>query len=139
MSVLRTEVVVRPSDIDQLGHVNNARYLEYLEWGRVRWYQSHPSLLSPDVNFAVASIHINYRREVKLDARLTVLTGLVRVGNSSITFRQEIVDEEGQRVADAEVVAVYFHTGLRKSVPFPAELRAQLEAKRVDVSQFESR
>lgn len=133
MSVHRTEVVVRPTDIDILGHVNNARYLEYLEWGRVQWYRSHPFLLaSQDVNFAVASIHINYRQEVKMEARLTVLTGLARVGNSSMTFRQEIVDEHGQRVADAEVVAVYFHTRLRKSVPIPAEMKAQLQTLLAD-------
>ncbi|MFO7262551.1 MAG: hypothetical protein A6D91_07905 [Bacillaceae bacterium G1] len=133
MSVQRTEVVVRPTDIDVLGHVNNARYLEYLEWGRVQWYRSHSNLLSStDISFAVVSIHINYRREVKMEDRLTVLTGLVRLGNSSMTFRQEIVNEAGQLVADADVVAVLFHTRQRKSVPIPDALRTQLEGLLVE-------
>jgi acyl-CoA thioester hydrolase/thioesterase-3 len=26
-------IIVRPTEIDVNGHVNNAKYLEYLEWG----------------------------------------------------------------------------------------------------------
>jgi len=136
MPVQRTEVVVRSTDIDMLGHVNNVRYLEYMEWGRVQWFRSRlGSAVEPDFNIAVVSIHINYRREVKMEARLTVLTGLTRLGNSSMTFRHEIYNEEGQLVADADVVAVLFHTRRRKSVPIPDDLRAQLEPLLVDQLQ----
>ena len=33
------EIVVRPTEIDVNGHVNNAKYVEYLEWGREEWYE----------------------------------------------------------------------------------------------------
>lgn len=32
------EIEVRPTEIDVMGHVNNAKYLEYMEWGREDWY-----------------------------------------------------------------------------------------------------
>jgi acyl-CoA thioesterase FadM len=32
------EVVVRPTEIDVNAHVNNAKIVEYLEWGREEWY-----------------------------------------------------------------------------------------------------
>jgi YbgC/YbaW family acyl-CoA thioester hydrolase len=35
------ETVVRCTEIDINGHVNNARYVEYLEWGREEWYEAH--------------------------------------------------------------------------------------------------
>ena len=35
------EIVVRPTEIDVNGHVNNAKYVEYLEWGREEWYESN--------------------------------------------------------------------------------------------------
>ncbi|OUM85471.1 MAG: hypothetical protein BAA01_10345 [Bacillus thermozeamaize] len=132
MGIHRMELVVRPTDVDVLGHVNNAKYLEYLEWGRVRWYREN-RLLSPDVleqnlNYVVASIHINYRLEVKMDERLTVQTFLARLGNSSMVLKQEILNEQGQRVADAEVIIVLFDTSLRKSTPFPEAMRKRLEA-----------
>jgi len=28
------ETVVRPTEVDVNGHVNNAKYVEYMEWGR---------------------------------------------------------------------------------------------------------
>ena len=34
------DIVVRPTEIDVNGHVNNAKYLEYLEWGREEWYEA---------------------------------------------------------------------------------------------------
>jgi hypothetical protein len=37
------ETVVRCTEIDVNGHVNNARYVEYLEWGREAWYEAHGS------------------------------------------------------------------------------------------------
>ena len=33
------ETVVRCTEIDVNGHVNNAKYVEYLEWGREEWYE----------------------------------------------------------------------------------------------------
>jgi thioesterase III len=27
------EIVVRPTEVDVNGHVNNAKYVEYMEWG----------------------------------------------------------------------------------------------------------
>ncbi len=32
------EIPVRSTEVDYLGHVNNAKYLEYMEWGREGWY-----------------------------------------------------------------------------------------------------
>jgi Thioesterase-like superfamily len=33
------EIVVRPTEVDVNGHVNNAKYVEYMEWGREEWYE----------------------------------------------------------------------------------------------------
>lgn len=32
------ETVVRCTEIDVNGHLNNAKFVEYLEWGREEWY-----------------------------------------------------------------------------------------------------
>ena len=39
MGGVSLEIVVRSTEIDVNGHVNNAKYLEYLEWGREEWYE----------------------------------------------------------------------------------------------------
>ena len=37
---MQTEIqmVVGEAELDELGHVNNARYLDFLECGRMDWY-----------------------------------------------------------------------------------------------------
>ncbi len=35
------EIVVRPTEVDVNGHVNNAKYVEYMEWGRKDIYERH--------------------------------------------------------------------------------------------------
>ena len=39
------ELIVRSTEIDVNGHVNNAKYLEYLEWGREEWYEKAGCLM----------------------------------------------------------------------------------------------
>ena len=32
------QIEVRPTELDSMGHVNNAKFLEYMEWSREDWY-----------------------------------------------------------------------------------------------------
>ena len=43
------EIVVRPTEVDVNGHVNNAKYVEYMEWGREEWYETTRPALRPAV------------------------------------------------------------------------------------------
>lgn len=64
LTEVNTQVLVRPNDIDGLGHVNNAVVLEYLDVGRWAWLAHNafpkPSRIAP----VVARIEIDYRREI---------------------------------------------------------------------------
>ena len=40
MSKYKYPMTVRFSDLDSLGHVNNAIYLSYLEQARISWFQT---------------------------------------------------------------------------------------------------
>jgi thioesterase III len=31
------QIEVRPTELDSMGHVNNAKFLEYMEWSREDW------------------------------------------------------------------------------------------------------
>ncbi|MBO8173247.1 MAG: acyl-CoA thioesterase [Bacillaceae bacterium] len=121
-----TEIIVRPTELDVLGHVNNAKYLEYLEWGREEWYEKH------DLHFDVftemglgtvtANININYRKEVTQGERLTVKTRPLRRGRTSYVIAQEIFNASKDLVADAEVTLVIIDLNTRQSSPLPEKL-----------------
>ena len=64
------QIEVRSTEIDVLGHVNNAKYLEYLEWGREDWYNRiglpFEAFSEMGVGTVTVNININYRKEARL-------------------------------------------------------------------------
>lgn len=120
------EIEVRSTEIDEVGHVNNAKYLEYLEWGREHWYDltgfGADRLSEKNIGTVVVNLNINYRREARKGEHLNIVTRPVRKGNTSFVLKQEIYNREKQRVADAEVTIVIFDLIKRCSTPIPASL-----------------
>ena len=123
-------IEVRSTDLDALGHVNNARYMEYLEWGRFEWVKEAGVALDSfgrsGVATVIVNVNINYRREATLGERLSIRSWLMGMGGSSFRIGQEIVNARGQTVCDAVVTSVMFDTRTRASVPIPGELREML-------------
>lgn len=106
----RTEIITRGYHMDIYGHVNNARYLEFLE--EDRWAQLEAAIDlakwgSRGLVFMVVNINVNYRRAVGPGIRLTVSTGLEKLGNRSAILKQEIrLKESGEIAVDALVTFV---------------------------------
>ena len=125
------EIPVRSTEVDFLGHVNNAKYLEYMEWGREDWYSqadcSFEKLADRGLGTATVNITINYRNECGLGDVLIVKTRPVKVGNSSFVLLQELFKKEsGVKVSDAHVTTVLMDLKTRKSIPIPPDLLKHL-------------
>lgn len=120
-------LIVRPTEIDVNGHVNNAKYLEYLEWGREEWYEAghlqYDVLKQLGVQTVTVNININYRKECRQGDRLTVSTSPESIGRSSFVLTQTIVNEAGELCADALVTSVALDVETRRSRPVPEQLR----------------
>ena len=127
MSVVSLEIIVRPTELDVNGHVNNAKYLEYLEWCREEWYEQagldYDTFGRMGIQTVTVNININYRKECRQGDRLTVTTTPEKVGRSSYVFKQEIVNQRGELCADALVTSVTMDAETRKSREVPDELR----------------
>lgn len=121
------QLIVRPTEIDVNGHVNNAKYLEYLEWGREEWYEAenlqYDVLKQLGVQTVTVNITINYRHECLQGDQLTVTTSPQSIGRSSFVLAQEIHNGNGVLCADASVTIVTIDVATRKSRPVPDELR----------------
>jgi len=120
------EVIVRPTEIDVNGHVNNAKFVEYLEWGREEWYEAiglpYDRLLELGAVTVTVNLNLNYRREVRQGEVLTITTAPERLGCTSFALRQEIRRRDGQLAADAVVTLVTIEPTTRTSRPVPEEL-----------------
>jgi acyl-CoA thioester hydrolase len=80
---------IRPSDLDSLGHVNNAVVLELFELGRMMWSNENAIELNSTVIPVVTKISLEYNQEVFVQP-VEILTELVKEGFYELKFSQEI-------------------------------------------------
>ncbi len=123
----RLEITVRSTEVDYLGHVNNAKYLEYMEWGREDWLKqvgsSFNDLVNRGLGTATVNININYLGECYNGDQLIIKTAPLKTGTSSFVFYQEIFKKVTmEKVADARITIVVFDITTRKSRPIPPYL-----------------
>ena len=126
------EIIVRPTEIDVNGHVNNAKFVEYLEWGREEWYERnglpYDQLHAMGATTVTVNINLNYRRECRQGERLTIVTRPERLGRTSFTLAQEIRKVDGEVAADATIVLVTIDPTSRKPCVVPQKLARAVEA-----------
>lgn len=124
-----TEIKVRGYHADFYGHVNNARFLEFLEedrWAHLESKMNLRKLAQDGLVFLVVNINVNYRKAVPVGATLAVTTMLEKIGSRSAVFKQEIVfKESGETAADALVTFV-FRDKSGKAVAMTGDLLGEL-------------
>ncbi|PAE44192.1 acyl-CoA thioesterase [Bacillus sp. 7884-1] len=107
-------------DIDSLGHVNNCRYVKFLEDARVNWYEKCGLSLNDfqemDIGTVVLKMEVLYLKEATLGDHLKVITRPEFLGNTSFVFKQDIYNQFDEHITDAKVTMVMFDTLLRKSI-----------------------
>ena len=127
------EIPVRSTEVDLYGHVNNAKYLEYLEWGREEWYGeagfTFTGLAGQNIGTVTVNINIDYLGECRIGDLLMIETAPEKIGKSSFVLLQEIFKKENhEKVISARVTTVMIDLEKRKSIPIPGELLNYLQA-----------
>lgn len=132
MSIETTEIKVRGYHLDINGHVNNARYLEFIEEGRWAWSEKNMDfvfLKQRGLLFSVVNINIDYKRGAYVNEILEVKTSLESLGETSGILRQKIILKGTDKtVADCRVTFVLIDESSKKPVKLEGELREQLGA-----------
>ena len=79
---MQTQIKVRGYHLDVYQHVNNARYLEFLEearWDGLENSDSFQWMTAHNIAFVVVNININYRRPAVLSDLLTITSQLAAI------------------------------------------------------------
>ncbi len=120
-----TEITVRGYHLDLYRHVNNARYLEFLEEARWNLLEKYlETAKESHLAFVIVNINIDYRRPATLGDILVIGTSLKRLGNKSLTLTQSInLKESGTAVARADVTMVAINTLTGESVTIDEQTR----------------
>ena len=117
---------VRWRDLDAFNHVNNSSYLTFLEESRLQWLRTVPGEWFTEHAMPVmAAVELHYRKPIEWPAEIDVLLSCERLGNSSMTIGNRIVDRNDHACvyADGNVVMVWVDPGTGASVPLPDAIR----------------
>jgi len=127
----RTPIKIRGYHLDLYGHVNNARYLEFLEEARWDFLEQQAEITEftgSGLGLAVVNININYRRGAYVGEEVEVVTSLAKLGNKSAVMHQDVVLKGTETlVADADITFVVTDQKAGKAVALDGDLRATLE------------
>lgn len=99
------------ADTDAYGVVWHGSYLRWLEMGRVYWCEANghrlQELEAQNVVLPVTNLNVRYKRSARLDDILQIHTSIAAFNGTSVTFKQEIYNNEKLYItADVEVVAI---------------------------------
>ena len=104
-----TKIDIRGYHLDGYQHVNNARYLEFLEEGRWQHYENISTEAYAKLGFAfvIVNININYRLPAIFGDVIRIETNIEKIGNSSLVFNQVIFNDKNDKVVcDAKITFV---------------------------------
>ena len=101
---------VRWDDIDAFGHVNNAKYLTYIQEARFLW--------SPIIEMVVARAEVDFIEPIYEGGRFYDINLWVEaIGNSSFTMGYEVIGDNGVVHAKVKTVQVAVSMETKKSRP----------------------
>ena len=124
-----TSMTIRYGDLDALNHVNNAKYLTYMEQGRIDYYRELGLWdgNTSKVGVIVAKITIEYRLPLSFeDGEVDVWTRCSRLGDKSMDVQSLIVRCDGQIAAAGRSVMVAYDYQAGAAVTIPDGWRERI-------------
>ena len=92
--ICECNLTVRTYECDSYGHVNNANYLNYLEFARYEFLRDvgfdYPAMIEAGYGIYVARVEIDYKKPAVADDELLIKSRPVKKGAVSGVIAQEI-------------------------------------------------
>ena len=122
-----TNIVPRVSETDGVGHINNVFVPIWFEAGRREIFR----IFSPNLDFvnwklALVKVTIEYVDQLYLAENVEIRTGIEKIGNSSITIKEEI-HQTDRLCAKGEAIYVNYNFNEKKSETISNEIRDKLQ------------
>lgn len=121
-------IQLRFSDVDSMGHVNNAFYLNYFETARLHFFND---LLGRNWDWQRNGVillrnEVDYLKPLLLTDEPLVYVGVEKVGTKSITLTY-MIEVGSDTYCKGKSILVCFDYTKRLSIEVPAEMRNALE------------
>lgn len=120
-------IEVRYGDLDPQGHLNNAKYLTYLEQARINYLQrlglwDGDSFL--EIGIILAEVRLTFRQPILFGQAVQVGVQVSRLGTKSLEMEYRIEDaRSGALLASASSVQVAYDYKEHKTIKVPEKWR----------------
>ncbi len=123
-------VEVRYGDIDPQWHVNNARFLTFIEHARFYYLKELGIFDGKDywaLPLIVGDMHVRYILPIEAGVNVDVWMGVTKIGNRSLVIGSDLTGENGTPLyARAETILVGYDYLTKKSAPISDDLRKRI-------------
>jgi acyl-CoA thioester hydrolase len=123
-------IQVRYGDLDPQWHVNNSRFLTFMEQARFEYLIQRNLWDGVDffkLGMIVADAHIIFKAPILLGQKIRIGARVSRLGNKSMLFVYSIEDSDtGQVMGSGETVMVYYNYLTHQSETIPDEWRQKI-------------
>lgn len=123
------KIKIRGYHTDSYQHVNNARYLEFLEearWQIVEEYMEITDFIQNKLSFFVVNINISYRSPAKVNDIILIKTGLHKISGKSAVFRQEIINTATGKICIQADITFVVADKTGKAIALKGEIKEAL-------------
>ncbi|MDE6145429.1 MAG: acyl-CoA thioesterase [Muribaculaceae bacterium] len=132
---LHTNVQIRFTDIDMLGHLNNSVYTQFMDLGKVDYFTTINGgpIEWDSINLVIANINVNFLKQTTLYEPIEVVTRCEHIGTKSLVLHQQIVNKKtGEVKADGRATMVSIDLKTKTTTPITDDWRRK-------ISEFEGR
>jgi acyl-CoA thioester hydrolase len=120
-------IEVRYADLDPQGHVNNAKYLTYIEQARVQYLYNLKLWTGGsfmDFGVILADAQLTFKSPITFGQAVRVGARVSRIGNKSITMEYCLEDmANGNELATGSTVMVAYDYHTRMTIQVPEHWR----------------
>ncbi len=124
--MLYTEITPRFTDTDALGHINNTKLGDWFESARRDIF----TIFVPDLdikkwNLIIVSTQIDFLAQIYYHDNVMVETGIEKIGNSSFTIAQKVM-QNNQECARGRAVMVHYDYQRQQPMPISDDIKEKL-------------
>lgn len=113
-------------DLDAFGHVNNAVFFTYFEWGRaLLWFDLTGQRGARDIGFIVAHAQCDFRRQLGLE-EIEIRSRIGEMRGTSFDVHAEIRTANDELAAEGKVVVVLYDWARQSKIQVSDELRRKV-------------
>jgi acyl-CoA thioester hydrolase len=127
----KMKLELRWSDMDQLGHVNNAMYLTYFEQARIEYLHKVCKWNWTETGAILANAYVDYHRPVIYPAPTYAYVRVSKMENKSFVISYmiiSVVNEKEKIMTTGYTTMVLYDYDKQQSTIIPDKIRKEIEA-----------